>query len=285
MVYLPPQSVRTARVGRLLARVHPVPKTEGISTTACIMEYDGSVAGMKPWYWPSTSDGMRVPPDELNEYTNTHFFMPPSCGYVVILVCDATTSLISVTAKSSRVILERFYSAKLLLVKAYPEREVPLRSDMWDFMRDDSSSDTQKGFLQLLPDVSNQEYLRTSYGSRRLLQRQPGGLSEQDAASDSKVVATSKTDLHSLTTSSLSEDRFWNLFVQCLRCKDVMPRHASSAVSHNCLALEGLRRRVDRRKQRGVRQAAHPERNRGRTVIEIQDDGREVIVILDDEED
>jgi hypothetical protein len=51
MVYLPPKEVRLLRVGNLLAKVSPIPRREGSSMTAAIMQYDHATVSMKPWYW------------------------------------------------------------------------------------------------------------------------------------------------------------------------------------------------------------------------------------------
>ncbi|KAH6887787.1 hypothetical protein BKA70DRAFT_1443451 [Coprinopsis sp. MPI-PUGE-AT-0042] len=218
------------------------------------MQYDGSAIGMTPWYWPSDNNGQRIPPDELDDYTRSHYFMPPNClcayvegtkysrchiGLVEVAVarqeCELREFVGEYVATCRQgscgyfVVLERFYSAKLLLVKNYPARESPLQPDMWKFTRDDCDATVQKGFLQILPDVSCQTYLRTAPSSHRLLQAHSHDLSSP--APDGMAVAASKNDFNSLVTSSLPEDKFWDLFLHDLE-GTAMPEFEAKAYGH-----------------------------------------------------
>jgi hypothetical protein len=62
------------------------------------------------------------------------------------------------------VVLERFFGEKLLLVKGYSKREVPIQRGMWDFTLSDEELKLRnnRGFLQMLPDFYDPSYLRTS---------------------------------------------------------------------------------------------------------------------------
>jgi hypothetical protein len=99
---------------------------------------------------------------------------------------------------------------------------------------------------------------------------------------DPATIAQSKADLRSLAHSCLDEKAFWGLFIQCIRCKNIMPKHLESTVGHQCFTLESLHRRVAERRRRRAQTSGGPTSARRRNARPVNVewvDGHEVIVI------
>ncbi|KAJ2929082.1 hypothetical protein H1R20_g8017, partial [Candolleomyces eurysporus] len=189
------------------------------------------------WNWPSYPCGRRVPPDELESYMLAYICMPPSCLCAFVDNDVYTPSKISLVEainenkESQRhrpyigeyvaecasedscgyfVVLERFYTQKVLATMVYKKRDKPLDPHMWDFLKDEEDQPLQE---------------EVASGFRRMM----AGSCEEFAEA-----TTETTDLfHTLEFDGLKASQFWELFIECASCQHVMPRHLYP-YSHRC---------------------------------------------------
>ncbi|KAJ3517091.1 hypothetical protein NMY22_g14041 [Coprinellus aureogranulatus] len=231
----------------------------GSKDVPLILQYDDCHADLRPWAWPSEG-GIPVRPDALDRYRYTHYFKGPSCPcpfkeehtsfheakiglaqtvtqpaspqclgqYVAVCAqqqCGYFGTSDSSDLSPSRqggtdielpsviVNLERYFGHPKLILMEYKKREKPLAVvNPFIFLTGETENTIKETGLRqmhILRDDSNNG-LR---GTNQLLKRE-----------DPENYFLLQDMLKQLLLKGLPSDKFWDLFVQCTKCKYVMPR-------------------------------------------------------------
>ncbi|KAG2012171.1 hypothetical protein CC2G_012206 [Coprinopsis cinerea AmutBmut pab1-1] len=247
--YIPDQSLRTKRLPEMLRTMEQghrilIEERTGPDDICYIIHYSSAHGRASCWIWPRDENGLPIPPDELAEYQLLYDFRKPSCFCAYLDGGDyseTTLGLVELVGDNQYVAdgeyvfecalqrcgylvhLEQFFRHPRLASKRYPQRA--------------SSVDTsQSGGLE-----NNSPPFR---GFRQIHNRQPELLRgrPQNLASESAAVALDRElDFRRLALKGLPEDRFWELFVQCLECKHILPRYLFP-YSHRCCRRDVIQR-------------------------------------------
>ncbi|KAJ3534279.1 hypothetical protein NMY22_g6996 [Coprinellus aureogranulatus] len=260
--YIPPtMALRKKKLVEMVQQVETSWKSIDPQGTSSVLHYDYREGKLSVWYWPvqllpagdSSDDdgddemeGTRVPPDALDGYRYTHHFKGPCCLCAFLDVSEFTEakmgllqtvglngSLVgnlgqyaAVCAKQRCgyfVVLENFYAHRGLRVKAYVKRDKPLATlDPFTFITDDTEETAKRAGLcqvRILQD-EGEPVLR---GSRTLLRRE-----------DPNSFVKAEERMERLMFRGLPAEQFWEVFVQCVDCKRVIPRHYYPYI-HECV--------------------------------------------------
>ncbi|KAH6872106.1 hypothetical protein BKA70DRAFT_1449073 [Coprinopsis sp. MPI-PUGE-AT-0042] len=189
-----------------------------------ILHWDSTRTNLRAWSWPSNYEtGERIAPSELEDHRRTHHFMAPCClcaistdeGYVeskigLVLVAPGANkpevngeyvAQCALNRCGYFIPLERFYARKVLQVKAYPKRVLPLLPQQLNYISDVDPESEANGLSQALPfsGIWNR-------GSRNLLK-----VEEPVTLNNACVQFTA------LWARGVDEETFWQMFVQCCR--------------------------------------------------------------------
>ncbi|TEB24924.1 hypothetical protein FA13DRAFT_1714230 [Coprinellus micaceus] len=194
------------------------------------LHYDSTTQSLKEFYWPyNIETGQRIPPSMLESYRRTHHFRAPSCLFEVargdadgnhdsilngqyVAVCERRRCGYSLC-------LEKFYMLSGIKVEACEKRETPLRPQELNYMSDLSGPTPPKGQAGLRQVIS--EPAIRGRGRFMFPQIKP------------EVPKTAKKALIHSLVHGMNEDLFWDTFVQCFVCKDIMLRLGMFA-AHRC---------------------------------------------------
>ncbi|KAH6869708.1 hypothetical protein BKA70DRAFT_1451785 [Coprinopsis sp. MPI-PUGE-AT-0042] len=142
-----------------------------------ILHWDAKKSDLSGWFWPASPEtGERVTPSDLEGHRRTHHFMAPCCLCVITLeelYVEAKIGLVAVAMASGSprievngeyvaqcalnrcgyfVPLERFYACRVLQIKAYPKRVLPLASEQLVYISDfDRTAEASLGLYQGIP--------------------------------------------------------------------------------------------------------------------------------------
>ncbi|KAH6912310.1 hypothetical protein BKA70DRAFT_1219443 [Coprinopsis sp. MPI-PUGE-AT-0042] len=186
-----------------------------------ILHWDETKRDLGAWGWPANPEtGERVTPSDLESHRRTHHFMAPCCLCAIRLAeayVEAKIGLVAVASDSPKpevngeyvaqcasnrcgyfVPLERFYARKVLKIKAYAKRVVPLAAEQLVYISDfDCDTEASLGLSQALP---SQGIWMT--GSRNSL-----------IVETPTDISNACTDFTALWARGLHEDAFWRLMV------------------------------------------------------------------------
>ncbi|KAJ3512235.1 hypothetical protein NMY22_g15392 [Coprinellus aureogranulatus] len=231
----------------------------GLDDVPLILQYDERDADMRAWAWP-TEGGIPVRPDQLDRHRYTHYFRAPNCpcsfkngpssfneakiGLAQVVrpgsplclgqyVAACATQQCNYFGRVSILRLERYFSHPKLITKEYEKRDKPVKTlNPFVFITDDTEETIKRTGLrqvEVLKDNSNTG-LR---GTNRLLKRE-----------DPENYLKLQDMMKRLLVKGLPADQFWDLFVQCMDCRFVMPRqyfpyyhHCVVQVVHRQLGL------------------------------------------------
>ncbi|KAH6890792.1 hypothetical protein BKA70DRAFT_1441694 [Coprinopsis sp. MPI-PUGE-AT-0042] len=208
------------------------------SSSPAILQWISNRDNLGRWAWPANPEtGERIPPSELESHRQTHHFLAPCCLCAIELNETYVESRIGLVLVPSGahgsfmngeyiaecalrkcgyfVPLEKFYVIEALLVKRYPKREHSLPAEQVTYITDfDPDIGNKLGLYQALPEDGI-----FSRGSRHLLRVE-------------HPITTSImcSDFITLWSKGLEEEAFWQLFVQCARCRQIIPRDVFSTI-------------------------------------------------------
>ncbi|KAH6903249.1 hypothetical protein BKA70DRAFT_1433761 [Coprinopsis sp. MPI-PUGE-AT-0042] len=239
--------VRNSNTAHFLRRIQAA-QVKTKTSSPSILQWISDRADVGRWAWPANPEtGERIPPSELESHRRTHHFLAPCCLCAIELketYVESRIGLVHVPSGAHGsfmngeyvaecalrqcgyfVPLEKFYSIKALLVKRYPKRECPLPAEQVTYITDfDPELGNKLGLYQALPEDSV-----FNWGSRRLLRA-------EHPISTSTICSNFVT----LWSKGLGEDAFWQLFVQCALCRQIIPRDVFSTI-HSPQCCEKLR--------------------------------------------
>ncbi|TEB19273.1 hypothetical protein FA13DRAFT_1802484 [Coprinellus micaceus] len=265
--YRPPQDVRLYRLEALQDSVRSgwqqLYHTNILdSDPPRLLHWDSKLEALQIWAWPCYPDGRRVPPDELQEYFCEYHARPPCCLCAYVdsgrYYVSAKISLVETVNRDVEdtnrrpfvgeyvaecasnscgyfVIIERFFSSKVLLQSAHKKRAYRFDMSLYDQFIGDNDDDWEsefipgikkspRGFRRVCVDSTPQKATNFSRGPNRLKRLREECDEEAQQAADELTI---------LVKSGLPASDFWAQFVQCAACDYVIPRHLYP-YAHRC---------------------------------------------------
>ncbi|TFK25464.1 hypothetical protein FA15DRAFT_655141 [Coprinopsis marcescibilis] len=207
--YCPPRSIREGRIPSLLKLVMGMAIDQTRTGPRCVYRYDSKVYNLGIWRWPLKGTvGARVPPDELCKQCLYHNFRLPSCLCTYLNGTNYSESVIGLVEHING--LKRHFNGQYAFECAKQRCGYYAKALHLDTLIaiEEQCEPSLYGLRQVL--VGEDFSLR---GLRSLRKEDPDYLTE------------AMEDIQELAIKGLSEERFWDVFVQCLRCKRMMPRY------------------------------------------------------------
>ncbi|KAJ3539560.1 hypothetical protein NMY22_g4685 [Coprinellus aureogranulatus] len=260
--YIPPtMSLRKKKAKEMLQQVQDSWKSIDPQGTASVLQYDYREGKLSVWYWPVTPlpvedssddsgdeemEGSPVPPDALDRYRHTHHFKGPCCLCAFLDVSEFTEAkmgllqtvglngslvanlgqYVAMCAKERCgyfVVLENFYVHPGLQGKVYVKRDKPLATlDPFTFITDDTEETAKRAGLRQVR-ILQDEGGTALRGSRKLLRTE-----------DPNYFVKAEERMEELVFRGLPSEEFWEVFIQCVDCKRVIPRHYYPYI-HDCV--------------------------------------------------